>query len=193
MERRGNVFVQHDNKERLNIRRGCRKPGHLFVWADKFCIISPYVSKGNYCTLLFTYKNVYGFTFTKKRAQGNGDVINITNLIHTSLPLSPLFMFKVSTCFGHHLPIFRGYYTNVVLVSVVYGCRCGLFSPRIAHIYNRTQHSPKLRLCSASWRMAKRCPKRVEALNPNKSESEVCIKLVVFITLLWCTVNRTSK
>jgi hypothetical protein len=46
------------------------------------------------------------------------------------------------------------------------------------------------------WRllkMGKWCPKHVEALNVNKSESKskVRIKLVVFITLLWCTVSKT--
>jgi hypothetical protein len=41
------------------------------------------------------------------------------------------------------------------------------------------------------------CDARNMSVNPNKSESEsdseskVCIKLVVFITLLWCTVNKT--
>jgi hypothetical protein len=34
---------------------------------------------------------------------------------------------KSSICFGNHLPIFRRYYTNAVLVSVVFGYRCGLF------------------------------------------------------------------
>jgi hypothetical protein len=83
------------------------------------------------------------------------NVINTTNLIHTllslSLSLSLLFRFKASTCFGHHLPILRRYYTNAVLVSVVCSCRCGLFSgggetlliPRTTHIYNPTtvQHT----------------------------------------------------
>jgi hypothetical protein len=60
-------------------------------------------------------------------------VINTTNLIHTLL--SFLFKFKASICFWHHLPIFRRRYTNAVLVSVVCGDRCGLFSGT-AHIYN---------------------------------------------------------
>jgi hypothetical protein len=59
------------------------------------------------------------------------NVMNTTNLIHTllllSLPLSLLFGFKASTCFVHHLSVFRRHYTNAVLVSVVCGCRCGLF------------------------------------------------------------------
>jgi hypothetical protein len=46
-------------------------------------------------------------------------VINTTNLIHTLLSLSLLFRFKASTCFGHHFPISRMHYTNLVLVSVV--------------------------------------------------------------------------
>jgi hypothetical protein len=38
--------------------------------------------------------------------------------------------------------------------------------------------------------MGQWCPKHVKALNPNESESEskVCIKLVVFITLHWTFV-----
>ena len=43
-------------EERLNIRRGYRKPEHYVVRADKFPVIPPYVSKRNYCSRLFTYK-----------------------------------------------------------------------------------------------------------------------------------------
>jgi hypothetical protein len=35
-----------------------------------------------------------------------------------------LSRFKVSTCFGHYLPIFRRHYKNAGLVIIV--CRCGL-------------------------------------------------------------------
>jgi hypothetical protein len=56
----------------------------------------------------------------------NSNAINASNLIHTSFSLSLLFGFKTSTCFGHHLPIFRRHYTNAVLVSVVCDDRCGL-------------------------------------------------------------------
>jgi hypothetical protein len=79
-----------------------------------------------------------------------------------SLSFSLLFEFKGSKYFVNHLPIFRRHYTNAVLVSIVCGCRCGLFSgwvealliSRTAHNYNRTQHLQKLRLCSAYWRWA---------------------------------------
>lgn len=62
-------------RERLNKRQGCRKPEHHVVRADKFRIIPPDISKRDYrCSLLFTYKNVYEFTFTEVRALGNGEV-----------------------------------------------------------------------------------------------------------------------
>jgi hypothetical protein len=56
------------------------------------------------------------------------NVINTTNLIHTLLSRSHSlsFGFKVTTCFGHHLAIFRRHYTNAAFVSVVSGCSCGL-------------------------------------------------------------------
>jgi hypothetical protein len=89
----------------------------------------------------------------------HSNVIYTTKLIHTSLSLSLslLFGFKTSTCFGHHLPIFRTHYTNAVLVSAVCGCRCGhesLFIPTTVRIYNRMKHSPKVRLCGTSCRWA---------------------------------------
>jgi hypothetical protein len=37
-----------------------------------------------------------------------------------------LLRFKVSTCFGHYLPIFRRHYTYAGLVTIVCSCRCGL-------------------------------------------------------------------
>jgi hypothetical protein len=39
-----------------------------------------------------------------------------------------LLRLKVSTCFGHYLPIFRRHYTDAALVTIVCGCRCGLVS-----------------------------------------------------------------
>jgi hypothetical protein len=49
----------------------------------------------------------------------HSNAINTTNLMHTLLSLLFLFGFKASTCFGHHLPIFRRHHTNAVLVSAV--------------------------------------------------------------------------
>jgi hypothetical protein len=66
--------------------------------------------------------------------------IRNTNLIHTSH--FTVLRFRVSTCFGHYLPILRRHYTNA-------GSSSHILRP--AHIYNRTQQSPTLRLCSASW------------------------------------------
>jgi hypothetical protein len=53
--------------------------------------------------------------------------------------------FKVSTCFGHYLPIFRRHYMNAGLVTIVCSCRCGLVSgcgslPKIA-THHVTRHN----------------------------------------------------
>jgi hypothetical protein len=61
-----------------------------------------------------------------------------------------LLRFKVSTCFGQFLPIFRRHYTNAGLVIIVCGCRCGLVSemmlppvvlPNWAGKHNRWNHN----------------------------------------------------
>jgi hypothetical protein len=54
-------------------------------------------------------------------------VTNTTNLIHFTFTVT-LLRFKVSTCFGHYLPIIRRHYMNAALVTVVCSCRCGLVS-----------------------------------------------------------------
>jgi hypothetical protein len=82
-------------------------------------------------------------------------VISNTKLIHTSL--FTLLRFTVSTCFVHYLPILRRHYTNAGLVTVVWGCRCGLVSG---------------------------CGKTTGSVNLNKVKSEVCINLVLLITKL---------
>jgi hypothetical protein len=66
---------------------------------------------------------------------------------HFTLTIT-LLRFKVSTCFGHYLPIIRRHYTNAALVTVV----------------------------GMGW------SQDLGRLRPETSDSEVCIKLVVFIT-----------
>jgi hypothetical protein len=108
------------------------------------------------------------------------NVINTVNLIHILISLSRLFRFKASTCFGHHLPIFRS-----------------LSSSREPPTSTTAHNTYKSCVFVMPPEDGQWCPKHAEALNLNNSESEseskskVCIKLVVFITLLSCTVNRT--
>jgi hypothetical protein len=45
-------------------------------------------------------------------------VINTTNLIRFTFTIT-LWRFKLSTCFGHYLPIIRRHYTNAALVIIV--------------------------------------------------------------------------
>jgi hypothetical protein len=72
-------------------------------------------------TEISTWKLIFRGYFNVLLTVHHSNVINITNLILTLLllSLSLLFRFKASTCFGHHLPIFRRRFTNSVLVSVV--------------------------------------------------------------------------
>jgi hypothetical protein len=56
-------------------------------------------------------------------------------------PTYTLSRFKVATCFGHYLPIFRRHYTNATLVAILCGC-------------TPPHKNPNLRCCRASWRGA---------------------------------------
>jgi hypothetical protein len=68
---------------------------------------------------------------------------------------------------------------------------------RPGNIYNLTQQSPTLRLCSASWRWASNTRNMSRLWTSIKWESEVCIKLTVLITRLYSFRERfttlTSK
>jgi hypothetical protein len=86
------------------------------------------------------------------------------------------------------LPIFRRHHTNAVLVSILCGCRFGLFSgwgeTETAHIYNHTQHSPKLRLCSAFWRCAS------DARNMSRLWTRIKVKVKVKCVSSWLCLLR---
>jgi hypothetical protein len=104
--------------------------------------------------------------------------------------------------FRHYLPILRRHYTNANLVTIVCGWsrdvgryQCSHI-PRPNHIYNRTQWSPNLRSCSASWRWASnsRNMLRLWSLIKCKWRWSVyrqvgCVYYV--ITSIWCTFNKT--
>jgi hypothetical protein len=84
-----------------------------------------------------------------------------------------LLRFKVSTCFGYYLPIFRRHYTNADLVTIVCSCRCGLVSG-----CGKTS----ARNISRLWTLIKcKCKWNVYQVG--------CVYYV--ITSLWCTVNKT--
>jgi hypothetical protein len=83
-------------------------------------------------TLSYYFVEIH-FKFNVLLTVHHSNVINTSNLIHTSLSLSLslslLFGFKASTCFGNHLPIFRRHYTNADLASVM----CPHLSPHTTH------------------------------------------------------------
>jgi hypothetical protein len=89
-------------------------------------------------------------------------------------------IFNVSTCFGHYLPILRRHYTDAELVTIVCSCRCGLVSgcgKTHPHLQLHTTVTNRVVPPEDGQVMPETCPRQWTSIE--RSESEVCIKLIV--------------
>jgi hypothetical protein len=99
------------------------------------------------------------------------------------------------SCSTSQLCCFQIHIWSQYLHHIISGCGKTLSSHilRPAHIYNRTQQSPILRLCSAYWGWASNARNMSRLWTSIKWKSEVCIKLVVLITKLCHDDTRSTK